>query len=170
MTEEEFVGIYGGVYEHSAWVAHAAWKQGIKDLSVKELSKVLADQVNAAGAERQLQLIKEHPDLAGKAAVRGELTPESTSEQASAGIDKCSAEEFARFQFLNGIYKNKFGFPFIMAVKGSNRYEILDAFAIRVGNAYDTEFVTAINEIHKIAVFRLHDIADQLVVEAKGIK
>lgn len=160
MTEDAFVNIYGDVYEHSAWVARATWRQGISDLSVNNLARVLATQVNTASPNKQLQLIKKHPDLAGRAALRGELTAESTAEQAGAGIDQCSAGEFSRFETLNEKYKKKFGFPFIMAVKGSNRFAILDAFVARVENDYDTEFATAIGEIHKIARFRLEDIGD----------
>ena len=160
MTERAFISIYGDVYEHSAWVAQAAWRQGISDLSVNNLARVLAAQVKTASRKKQLQLIKEHPDLAGRAALRGELTTESTAEQASAGIDQCSAGEFSRFEMLNAKYKKKFDFPFIMAVKGSNRIAILDAFVARVENDYNTEFATAIDEIHKIARFRLEDIGN----------
>jgi OHCU decarboxylase len=91
--------------------------------------------------------------------VRGELTAESTGEQASAGIDQCNAEEFARFQRYNEAYKAKFGFPFIMAVRGSNRHKILAAFETRLENDAETEFHTAIEQIHKIARLRLEAVA-----------
>lgn len=158
MDEATFVDLYGGVYEHSDWVARAAWQQGVSDFSVDAVAAVLAAQVNMASKQRQLQLINEHPDLAGKAAVRGELTAESAAEQSSAGIDQCSEQELARFEILNNDYKDKFGFPFIMAVKGSNRFAILDGFSRRIANDYDTEFATALEEIHKIARFRLEEI------------
>ena len=103
----------------------------------------------------QLALINAHPDLAGKAAVRGELTEASTAEQSGAGIHLCSAAEFARFTELNAAYKAKFAFPFIMAVKGSNRHEILAAFEERIHNEVETEFARALAEINKIALFRL---------------
>ncbi len=105
--------------------------------------------------ERKLTLIRAHPDLAGKVAIARDLTEESSEEQASAGIDQCTPEEYAEFQTLNQQYKRKFGFPFVMAVRDSNRSDILQAFATRLENDTDTEFATAIAEIHKIARMRL---------------
>jgi len=151
---DEFVSHFGGIYEHSSWVASETF-DSTNDLSVEELAKLFADCVDAAPYERRLALICAHPDLAGKAAVAGELTFESTAEQQSAGIDQCTAEEFEQFQALNERYKDKFGFPFVMAVRDSNRHEILAAFEARIGNDPDTEFETAISEIHKIARLRL---------------
>ncbi|MGH6830934.1 MAG: 2-oxo-4-hydroxy-4-carboxy-5-ureidoimidazoline decarboxylase, partial [Methylocella sp.] len=98
------------------------------------------------------------PDLAGRLAVGGELTTESTLEQASAGLDKCTPDEFRRFTRLNDSYKRKFPFPFIMAVKGKSRAEILDAFERRIHNDPETEFRTALAEVHKIALLRLRDL------------
>jgi OHCU decarboxylase len=115
----------------------------------------MADCVDNASVETQLALIRAHPDLAGKAQVAGELTEDSTTEQASAGLDQCSAEEYERFQSLNADYHEKFGFPFVMAVRDSSRVEILDAFGKRLGNDPNTEFETALAEIHKIARLRL---------------
>src|SRR5438270_13536304 len=114
--------------------------------------------VEAAPRERQLALLRAHPDLASRLAIRGELTAHSTSEQAGAGLDKCSPEEFARFTELNGAYKAKFDFPFITAVKGRQRGEILAAFERRLGNDAATEFRTALDEVHKIALFRLREL------------
>ena len=152
-----FVRRYGGIYEHSPWVAEGAWEQGV---TADNLAAVMAAVVDAAGYERQLALICAHPDLAGRAAVAGELTHESTDEQASAGIDQCTPEEFARFQDYNARYKERFGFPFIMAVRGSNRHAILNAFEERLGNDAETEFARAIQEIHKIARLRLAALHD----------
>ena len=112
----------------------------------------------SASHEAQLALINAQPDLAGKVAVRGELTASSTSEQAGAGIHECTAEEFARFNELNDAYKAKFGFPFIKAVKGSNRHQILAAFEERIHNTPEQEFQTALAEINKIAMFRLQQL------------
>ena len=151
---DEFVSHFGGIYEHSSWVASETFDR-TSDLSVEDLAKLFADCVDAAPYERKLALICAHPDLAGKAAVAGDLTFESTAEQQSAGIDQCTAEEFEQFQALNERYKDKFGFPFVMAVRNSNRHEILAAFEARIGNDPDTEFETAISEIHKIARLRL---------------
>jgi 2-oxo-4-hydroxy-4-carboxy-5-ureidoimidazoline decarboxylase len=114
--------------------------------------------VDAAGEAPQLKLVRAHPELAGKAAVRGELTAESTREQAGAGLDQCSPEEFARLQSLNTRYNEKFGFPFILAVRGYDRHGIIDAFAKRVDNDHATELRASLEQIHRIAGFRLHDL------------
>jgi len=158
LTLEEFVGRYGGIYEHSPWVAHETHEAAAKVEDVNELAEIFANCVDQAVDERKHALIRAHPDLAGKAAINGELSVESTSEQSSAGIDRCSPEEFEQFQNLNSQYKEKFGFPFVMAVRDSNRHEILAAFKSRLGNELPTEFETAIKEIHKIAFLRLQEL------------
>jgi 2-oxo-4-hydroxy-4-carboxy-5-ureidoimidazoline decarboxylase len=119
------------------------------------LASLMADCVDNAAVDAQLNLIRAHPDLAGKAEVAGELTADSSEEQSKAGLDQCTAQEFERFQSLNTAYKEKFGFPFIMAVRESTRGEILEAFAARIENDHDVEFETALQEIHKIARLRL---------------
>lgn len=154
-TREEFVGLYGGIYEHSAWVAEEAWDNRGDHADNDSLTEKLARCVDDATHEAKLTLIRAHPDLAGKAAIAGELTEESTDEQAAAGIDQCTLEEYEQFQSLNAAYKEKFGFPFVMAVRNSNRHDILEAFTTRLKNDNETEFATAINEIHKIARLRL---------------
>lgn len=156
---DDFVARYGGIYEHSPWVAEAAWDRYGKAPPADELAGVMAACVDAASDARKLALIRAHPDLAGRAAVAGELTAESTSEQASAGIDRCTPEEFARFTGYNARYVEKFGFPFVMAVRGSNRHAILAAFEERLDNDPGTEFRRAIAEIHKIARLRLEALA-----------
>ncbi|MBT8086755.1 MAG: 2-oxo-4-hydroxy-4-carboxy-5-ureidoimidazoline decarboxylase [Gammaproteobacteria bacterium] len=155
MDTHDFIARYAGVYEHSPWVAEqvAALAGDIDD--VERLAELLADSVDNASTEKQLDLIRAHPNLADKARLAGDLTAESASEQASAGLDQCSAEEFARFQALNKAYRDKFGFPFVMAVRGRRRSEILDAFERRLENSYRLEFETALQEIHKIARLRL---------------
>ncbi len=161
LSASEFLDRFGGIYEHSPWVAEgvaARVAAGQLD-SLDALAAALAAVVDGASRERRLALIRAHPDLAGRAAVRGELTVESTGEQASAGIDQCSGEEFERFQRYNSAYKAKFGFPFIMAVRGSNRHEILAAFETRLENDAEREFATAIEQIHRIARLRLEALA-----------
>lgn len=156
MSDADFVACYGGIYEHSPWVAEevAPLVEGIGD--VERIAAVMADCVDNASSERQLELIRAHPDLAGKAQVAGELTEDSSSEQASAGLDQCTAEEYEQFQSLNRGYHDKFGFPFVMAVRDSGRTEILAAFASRLQNEPRIEFETALAEIHKIARLRLN--------------
>ncbi len=157
LSREDFVKVFADIYEHSPWVAEKAFELGL-DQSIDEvdgLHQRMADILLSASFSAQLALINAHPDLAGKAAIRGELTASSTAEQAGAGISECSAEEFARFTELNDAYKAKFGFPFIKAVKGSNRQQILAAFEERIHHSAEQEFQTALAEINKIALFRL---------------
>lgn len=161
MPEDDFVELFGGVYEHTPWIAAQTWRTGLNQSHdrVAQLAGALAQTVDQASRQKQLDLILAHPDLAGKAAQTGELTAESTSEQAGAGIDQCTSEEFEKFQTYNDAYKKKFNIPFIMAVKGSNRHIILAAFEERLQNNNETELNRAIDEIHKIAGFRLEEIA-----------
>jgi len=153
MTQQAFVEKYGGIYEHSAWVAEQAYELLSTD-SGSELATVFAACVDRADDEVKLALIRAHPDLAGKAAVAGELTQDSSDEQQSAGIDQCTAAEYQDFQSLNTRYKTKFGFPFVMAVRNSNRHKILTAFGERLQNDAVAEAAQAIHEIHKIAALR----------------
>lgn len=155
MKELHFVRRYGGIYEHSPWVAEAAAQLVDGSADVDVIARVMADCVDNAARERQLELIRAHPDLAGKAAVAGELTDDSESEQASAGLDRCTPQEYARFQALNAAYRRKFGFPFVMAVRNCSREQILAAFESRLENDYDAEFENALLEIHRIARMRL---------------
>lgn len=157
LTREAFIEAFCGIYEHSPWVAERTYDQGQPASfdTIDGLHSQMAAVLRAAGHDKQLALINAHPDLAGKEAVCGELTAASTSEQAGAGIQQSSAEELARFNELNDIYKTRFGFPFIKAVKGSNRQEILAAFELRIHHTLEQEFATALTEINKIALLRL---------------
>ena len=156
MKDSEFVARYGGIYEHSAWVAEETAGDAMANEDLDQIAVIMAECVDNASTERQLALIRAHPDLAGKAQLAGELTQDSTTEQSKAGLDQCSADEYAQFQTLNDRYHEKFGFPFVMAVRASTRAEILTAFAARLENDATTEFETALEEIHKIARLRLH--------------
>ncbi len=148
-----FCARFGGVYEHSPWVAQKVFDQGITQSD--DLAARMRAVVEAAGHTAQLKLLRAHPDLAGKLAKSGELTRESTSEQAGAGLDQCSDAEFAEFTALNDRYKSRFGFPFILAVRGRNRVEILENFRERVGHDPETEFREALDQVHRIAALRL---------------
>ncbi len=150
----KFVEIYGGIYEHSPWVAETAFGGGMGDLSVK-----MREVVENAGKDAQLALLRTHPDLAGKLAKSGTLTVESTSEQAGAGLDECSEAEFSEFTQLNDSYKAKFGFPYILAVKGRYRVEILTNFRSRIDNSPEQEFREALDQVHQIAKLRLKGLA-----------
>ncbi|TXH70498.1 MAG: 2-oxo-4-hydroxy-4-carboxy-5-ureidoimidazoline decarboxylase [Thiothrix sp.] len=154
LNQAEFVSCLGGIYEHSPWMAERTWQaRPFADLDAL-LSAFRASLAKATEAE-QLALIRAHPDLAGKAALRGELTAESNSEQASAGLDQCTPEELARFTALNTAYQQKFGFPFIMAVKNATRAQILQGFEQRIHHKPIDEFSTALEQINRIAAFRL---------------
>jgi OHCU decarboxylase len=158
MTRPEFVKRFGGVYEHTPWIAEAVYDARLRPAhdGVKALHTAMVEAVETAPRERQLALLRAHPDLAGGWPSAAHLA--STAEQASARLDACTIEEFDRFQALNTQYTAKFGFPFIMAVRGKNRQEILAAFEQRIHNTPDAEFRTALNEVHKIALLRLGDL------------
>lgn len=159
LDRDGFLARFGVIYEHSPWIAAAVWDKGAAADEAESLAAAMASEVEAAGEEAQLALLRAHPDLAGKLAVRGELTAESTSEQAGAGLDRCSPEEFAEFQQLNDAYKARFGFPFILAVKGYDRAGILAAFRRRVANTREAEFREALDQVHRIALLRLLALA-----------
>jgi 2-oxo-4-hydroxy-4-carboxy-5-ureidoimidazoline decarboxylase len=151
---EAFVAVLGGIFEHSPWVAEDVWPlrpfAGIDDLHA-----AMCKSVVDAGDDAQLALLRAHPQLAGKAALRGELTADSTREQQGAGLDQCSPDEFARLHALNAQYEQRFGFPFILAVRGHTRTSILDNLAARIDNARDEEFAEALHQVERIARFRL---------------
>ncbi len=161
MELEDFAAKFGSVYEHSAWIAEAAYQRGLTPAedSPGGLAAAMAEVLAASDRDAKLALIRAHPDLAGRAAIAGDLTQSSKSEQAGAGLDRCTPEEYARFQELNEAYKAKFGFPFILAVAGKSRHDILAAFEERMRNNLDTEFATALEQINRIALFRLQALA-----------
>ena len=156
MPPADFTARLGAIFEHSPWVAERASARR-PYASVAQLHAAMADVVRGASEEERLRLIRAHPELAGRAAVRGELTEESTREQKGAGLDQCSPEEFERMQDLNRRYNEKFGFPFVIAVKGHDRHSILRAFAERLGNAPEVEAAECIEQIIRIGGFRLAD-------------
>lgn len=157
MPRDAFEAALSGIFEHSPWVAEkaAAYRPFA---SVDALYAAMCGIVANAGAQRQLALINAHPELAGKAAVRGELTAESTREQSGAGLAACSQEEFDTLQRLNRAYRDKFGFPFILAVRGYERAGIIANFKARVENAREEELRTSLEQIYRIARFRIDDL------------
>ncbi|MBC3883721.1 2-oxo-4-hydroxy-4-carboxy-5-ureidoimidazoline decarboxylase [Undibacterium griseum] len=153
----EFVQYLGGVFEHSPWVAQAVLPQR-PFASVADLHAAMAAAVRTADAAAHLRLIRAHPELAGKAAIRGELTAESTREQSGAGLDQCSPQEFAELQRLNAEYTKKFGFPFIIAVRGHDRQSIIRHFTQRLAAEPAAEMQECIEQIVRIGGFRLADL------------
>ncbi len=167
LDREGFVDRFGSLYERSPWVAEGAWRERpFGDLSGMHAAFVRT--VCDAPSERRLGLIRAHPDLAGKAAVAGELTPESTREQASAGLDRLSPEEYEAFTRLNDAYKEKFGFPMIFAVKENTKETILSGAEARLGNSRPEEVEIALGEIAKIGFFRLQELVRPGPDEAAG--
>ena len=161
LSRDAFVAGWGGVYEHSPWVAEAVADEGLTaaDNDPAALSGRMAAIVEAAGRDSQLALLRLHPELVGRLKVGESLTADSKREQASARLDECSPEEFARFQSLNDAYRERFGFPFIIAVTGLSRADILAAFEARAANDPETEFRTALDNVHRIARIRLDALA-----------
>ncbi len=159
MDRAAFVAAFGSVFEHSPWVAELTWAAAPFG-SLDELHAAMVRACRGAGRERHLALLRAHPDLAGKAAVAGGLTAASRDEQTGAGLDRCTPQDYARFQDLNAAYKAKFGFPFILAVKGHDRAAILAAFAARLKNDPEAEFDRALDEVARIARFRLAELIE----------
>lgn len=152
-----FVEALGGIFEHSPWVAEAVVdSRPFADMGA--LHAAMCDAVARADATAKLRLIRAHPQLASKAAVRQELTEASNREQSGAGLTECSAEEFARLSELNDTYQQRFGFPFILAVRGYDRAGVIAQMAARVERDHDTEFAEALRQIERIAAFRLNDL------------
>ena len=159
LTRDQFVMLFGGIFEHSPWIAEETWNP-LPFTSLDTLHKALCDTVRTSGEEKQLALIKAHPDLVGRAALAGTLTRESTNEQASAGLNKLSTEEIAAFQNYNQAYRDKFGFPFVICARLNKKEAILSGFERRLKNSRKQEIATALEEIFKIARFRLEDIVE----------
>jgi chitin deacetylase len=160
MSREVFISRYGGIFEHSPWIADRAWtlELGPAHDSATGLHNALARMFRAASTAERLGVLTAHPDLAGKLAAAKRLTPESTHEQASAALDALTDAERADFQRLNADYVAKHGFPFIIAVRDNTKHSILAAFHARIGNDTATEFTTACTQVERIAELRLKDL------------
>ena len=147
---------FGDVAEASPWVAEAALaSRPFRDRET--LVAAFAGAVRTASRQKQLALLRAHPDLAGRAAVAGDIAEESRREQAGAGLDRLTAGEFARFHDLNARYRERFGFPFILAVKGATKDAVLAAFEARIDNDAETEHATALANVERILRFRIED-------------
>lgn len=160
LDRSAFVARYGGVFEHSPFIAERAFDAGSieEPLSAASVHAALAVQFRNASEAERLGVLRAHPDLAGKLAIAGGLTEDSRKEQAGAGLDRLSPEEHARFTVLNTAYVEKFGFPFIIAVKGLTKDDILAAFELRIHNDGAQELETAAAQVEKIARLRLETL------------
>jgi 2-oxo-4-hydroxy-4-carboxy-5-ureidoimidazoline decarboxylase len=154
LDRDAFVATLAAIYEHSPWVADDV--APLRPFAgIDELHAAMSKAVVDAGEDAQLTLLRAHPQLAGKAALRGELTQDSTREQQGAGLDQCSPEEYAQLHALNAQYEQRFGFPFILAVRGHTRTSILANMAARIDHTRDDEFAEALHQVDRIARFRL---------------
>lgn len=160
LREDQFLALFGGVFEHSPWIAEAAFadEQGLTTDSCDAFHQLLCRHFRSATYEKRLGVLNAHPDLAGKLAAAKRLTAESTAEQASAGLDALTDDEKATFEALNHSYRDKFGHPFIIAVKGLTKADILSAFHHRLDLSPESEFEEACHQVEKIAQLRLVDI------------
>ncbi|WP_026379751.1 allantoinase PuuE [Afifella pfennigii] len=160
MDRASFVAKFGGVFEHSPWIAEAAYERelGPANDTAPGLWGAMVAVFRTAGEDAKLAVLAAHPDLAGRLALAKNLTAVSSAEQEAAGLDALSEAELSRFSDLNGAYREKFGFPFIMAVKGRGKDDILAAFQARLGHDREREFTAACREVEKIALLRLKDL------------
>ena len=163
IARDEFISRFGGVFEHSPFIAERAFDDGFvgETLDVDRVHTALVAIFRAASPEERLGVLRAHPDLAGRLAIAGELTEDSKKEQAGAGLDRLSPQEHQRFTELNRAYVEKFGFPFIIAVKGLDKQAILSAFEKRIDNSRDAEFETATAQVERIALLRLEAMLPQ---------
>src|SRR5919109_1642324 len=157
LDRDGFVNRFGALFEHSPWVAEAAWHDR-PFADREELFKALEAAMYAAGEDRRLALIRAHPDLAGKAAIDGTLTASSHREQASAGLDRLTPDEYEAFTRINAEYRERFGFPLVVCVREHTKESILRVAAERLGHSAEEEVRVALGEIAKIARYRLEDL------------
>ena len=155
LTKSEFVKVFANIFENAGWIAEELYKQKpFKDFD--ELSSKMMNIFEISTKEKKLKILNDHPDLGNKAKI-SLLTADSLKEQKNAGLDQCTKEEFSELKKLNDTYK-KFGFPFILAVKGKSKIEILNNFRKRINSEPEIEFEEAVKQVKKIASLRLEDI------------
>jgi len=155
LSEREFAKVFANIFENASWIANKLYN--LKPFtSFEDLSSKMINIFESCSKEQKLEILNAHPDLANKAKISS-LTPDSKEEQNSAGLDQCTKDEFDEFKKLNNAYK-KFGFPFIIAVKGKNKNEILNNFRKRISSKPEIEFNEAIRQVKKIACLRLDNL------------
>jgi OHCU decarboxylase len=157
MDKAEFMAVFGGVFEHSAWIADQVWDSGLDAChdSAAGLHSAFADAIHTADQQQKLALLRAHPELGLGMASEADLTASSRAEQRGAGLDRCSSSEYAELKSLNESYRERFGFPFIMAVKGQGRRDIVQAFKSRLTNSRERELQTALEQVLRIGMFRI---------------
>jgi 2-oxo-4-hydroxy-4-carboxy-5-ureidoimidazoline decarboxylase len=155
-----FIELLGGIFEHSPWVAERVYSKRPFASGI-DLHDKMVLEMRQASTQQRLDLLCQHPELAGKEAEAGSLTDSSKREQAGAGLNQCSAEELTRIKYFNQAYLSKFGFPFIIAVTGLDKFQIIAAMQQRLDHSSEIEFATAITEVEKIALIRLNALLDE---------
>ena len=159
LSKSEFIKVFANIFENAIWIAEKLYNQKPFN-NFEELSSKMLNIFETATKEKQLKILKDHPDLANKTKISS-LTPDSLKEQTGAGLDQCTEVEFNEFKKLNDSYK-KFGFPFILAVKGKTKTEILNNFKARIYSDPETEFNEAIKQVKQIASLRLNELSNKV--------
>jgi len=160
LPESEFIKVFANIFENARWIAEKLYNQKPFD-DFEELSSKILNIFETATKQEQLKILKDHPDLANKTKI-SLLTANSLKEQTNAGLDQCTEEEFNEFKKLNDTYK-KFGFPFILSVKGKTKFEILNNFKKRIVSDPETEFDEAIKQVKQIAISRLKELNNEIL-------
>jgi len=161
LPESEFTKVFANIFENASWIAGKLYIQKPFN-SFEELSSKMIDIFETSSKEKKLEIINAHPDLADKTKI-GLLTPDSKKEQSSANLDQCTEVEFKEFKKLNNLYKKKFNFPFILAVKEKNKNEILDNFKKRISSNPEIEFNEATKQVKQIASLRLKELNNKIL-------
>jgi 2-oxo-4-hydroxy-4-carboxy-5-ureidoimidazoline decarboxylase len=156
LSRDDFIAAFGGVAEHSPWVAEQA-ADARPFASRQAMAEAFVEAVLTAGDPQKLAVVRAHPDLAGRAAIAGDIAEDSKHEQAGAGLDRLTPHEFERFSTLNDAYRDRFRFPFILAVRGLDKHGILRAFEERIANDPEAELANAVRQVAQIVAFRIND-------------
>jgi OHCU decarboxylase len=159
LDHAEFLETFGSVFEQSPWIAENVWNDGLdaRHDTAAGMHEVMCNEIRQAGMEQKLELLRAHPELACAISREG-LSKASRGEQRRSGLEQCTEEEFAEFKRLNAAYREKFGFPFILAIKGFQRKQILEIFRNRLQHSPEEEFQAALAQVMKIGLFRLQEI------------
>jgi OHCU decarboxylase len=167
LDREGFIDALGSAFEGPPWIVAQAWKAQ-PFASVAALYDALCAVIYAAPPERQIELLRAHPDLVGRAALAGTLSPDSMGEQAAAGLDRLTLDEIATFQRYNAAYREKYGFPFVICARENKKESILAGFAVRLEHTREQEIQTGLGEVAKICALRLRDLVEDDDVSEQG--
>lgn len=166
--KETFVQELGGLFEGQPWIVARAWSRR-PFVSLDQFHQTLCSIMYQASVGQQVALLCSHPDLVGRAAQMGTLSPASASEQAAAGLDDLTPEEIATFQRYNQAYRTRFGFPFVICARENKKESILSGFAMRLSHSYAQEITLALAEVAKICSARLHDLVEETPVSQSDV-